>query len=417
MRTILSILGLSGLSLLAAGGCKWTVFDDLEGETWVTATDRPDNGAANWGVALARVARSGPGGTLAVLGASEAIYNDVVIGPGGDLSVTNEIELNTQFAIGNLSIKPLLLSSPAADEAALVTGLEANRIAVIRAAGDQATLIGVTGLGQPGGATYLTSPPRAGIDDAPTTQILVAQNDVVFGAFFDQARAPNPQTSCALVDDAGAAINIRALGAYRPAGATSDHVLVLTDAGKLMGYDGEVFNGCAGTQGPRAGVVLDVMFMGAQTGSQILTIEDGDPAHVLVQMHDDSGRGRLGVYRIGGASIEEVGAARDAERLRTAAVLQPDGDARRYVLAGMPTALVSGVAAGQVQVIGLDLATGLAATPELTLHDAQPESNQSFGRGVAALPYNGKTIIAVAADNEVFLYFRTSLYGETREGR
>jgi hypothetical protein len=78
---------------------------------------------------------------------------------------------------------------------------------------------------------------------------------------------------------------------------------------------------------------------------------------------------------------------------------------------------VDGTDGGQVQAIEIDLTLGLAATPAMTLFDAQPESDQAFGRGVAELAYNGKKIIAVAADNEVFLYFRTTLYDETREGR
>jgi len=33
------------------------------------------------------------------------------------------------------------------------------------------------------------------------------------------------------------------------------------------------------------------------------------------------------------------------------------------------------------------------------------------------MPFNGEPVTAVAADNEVFVYFRTALYGETRTGR
>jgi hypothetical protein len=39
------------------------------------------------------------------------------------------------------------------------------------------------------------------------------------------------------------------------------------------------------------------------------------------------------------------------------------------------------------------------------------------------MPFNGKQVIAVAADNEIFVYFRvqladgTPLYDETRQGR
>jgi hypothetical protein len=63
------------------------------------------------------------------------------------------------------------------------------------------------------------------------------------------------------------------------------------------------------------------------------------------------------------------------------------------------------------------------AVPVAVLHDAQPDSNQQFGRGVVAMPYNGKQAIAIAADNEIFVYYRanqtdgTALFNETRQGR
>jgi hypothetical protein len=404
----------AGLSL-AAGGCKWTDFDDLEEDTWVTATPKPDNGAANWGVAISRLTRSGSGATLAVLGATTATYNDLAIGPSGDVNTTTENELNTNFAIGPLALEPLLLTRPDADEVALVTGLEVNRIIVVRAVNGELSSVPVTGLAQPSGATYLVAPPR-GASEMPQMQIMVAQADAVYGAFF--ASPPTQVSKCALRDEAGMVISIRALGAYRPDGALSDDVLVLTEAGKLLAYPGAVFNGCgAMTQGPTTGMVRDLMFAGVQTGSQIHVFTDGTATYALVQIHNDTGKGKLGLYKISAASIDEVGAARDIDRLRTVALYQPSTDGKRYVLAGMPTATVEGVDAGQVQVRELDLTTGVAEAPAMTLFDAQPEAKQSFGRSVAALPFNGKNIIAVAADNEVFLYFRTTMYAETREGR
>jgi hypothetical protein len=408
-----------GLALSAAGGCKWTDFDDLKEDTWATAVDKPEkNAAANWGVAITRVNRGGSGGTLAVLGANQAIYDEIAVDPDGGFRTANELDLNTNFSIGLLAVEPLFLSNPDADEAALVTALDGQRISVVRAVNGQLTQLPVGMLTQPGAATYMVTPPRPGMDPGPLTQILVAQADSVYGAYFDQSKAPNPQTKCMLRDDAAAVINIRALGAYRPTGANSDDVLVLTETGKLMAYPGGVFNGCGtGAQAPKAGFVRDVMFPGISTGAQIFVFTDAGVSYALVQMHNDNNKGRLGLYRISPSSIDEIGTPRDLDRLRTAALFQPAGENRRFVLAGLPTNVIDGVTAGQVQVIPFDTVLGLAATPEITLSDAQPEDNQSFGRAVAALPYNGKSIIAVAADNEIFLYFRTTLYGETREGR
>ena len=417
--------------LLVAGGCKWTDFDDLEGDTWVTAVEKPDNSAANWGVAIARVTRTGSGGQLAVLGATSAIYNDLIVDPNGGHTITPEFQLNPQFATGNLATEPLLLTSPDADEVALVTA-DPNSILAIRAFDGQFTSASVKVTLQPGAATYMVSPPRT-TTAAPKTQILVAQAGDVYGAYFELAEVPNPAVKCTLTDDTSIppipmqppipmppSINIRALGAYRPLNATSDDVLVLSETGKLMAYPGSVFHGCPSPltlMGPKSvGFVKDLMFPNVQSAAQILVFSDATASYALVQMHADGGKGRLGLYRIDDDSIDEIGTARDIDRLRTAALFQP-GDGKRYVLAGMPTASVKGVTAGMVQVLEVDTTTGIAEAPALTLTDAQPEDTQVFGRSVAALPYNGKSIIAVAADNEIFLYFRTALYDETREGR
>ena len=59
----------------------------------------------------------------------------------------------------------------------------------------------------------------------------------------------------------------------------------------------------------------------------------------------------------------------------------------------------------------------LSTTPALTLHDAAPEANQRFGRAVAVIPFDSATapIVVVGADDEMFTYFRTSLYEERRD--
>ena len=38
-----------------------------------------------------------------------------------------------------------------------------------------------------------------------------------------------------------------------------------------------------------------------------------------------------------------------------------------------------------------------------------------FGRGVAAVTFNGATILVAAANNEVYTYYATSLYSDTRQ--
>jgi hypothetical protein len=419
LRSVLPAGLVASALSLAAGGCKWTDFDDLKEETWATSTGKPNNSAANWAVALARVGRGGPGagGTLAVLGANAALYDELTIGPGGDINTTTEVPLDVNFAIDNLANEPLLLPRPDADEVALVTGVDATRSLALRAVGGQLDPVSVGGLSQPTAAAYMVPPPAAAGTATPT-QLLIGQAEAVFGVLLNQATPPSMPTKCTLVDDPAtmAKINVRALGAYHLGTATTDDVLVLTDAGKLLVYPGTVFGGCAMAL-PNPIANADLTLTSVQPGSQILVFSDAGTTYAVVQAHNDTGKGRLGLYRITATAIEEVGPPRDVAGLRTAALFQHTDGAKRYVLAGVPNASVEGVVAGQVQAFEIDTTMGISVSPAMSLSDAQPEDRQSFGRGVAALPFNGKTIIAVAADNDVFVYFRTTLYGETREGR
>nr|MDQ3341923.1 hypothetical protein [Myxococcota bacterium] len=129
--------------------------------------------------------------------------------------------------------------------------------------------------------------------------------------------------------------------------------------------------------------------------------------------HGDGSTGFLALVNL--TTMQLVGTPRTENGIKTAALMVLGG--KRYVVAGYPDAIVDGnTGAGQVQVLEVDTATGIGNSV-MTLHDAQPEGNQKFGRSVAVMPFDGKPLIVVAADNEVFTYFRTNLYEETRAGR
>jgi hypothetical protein len=156
-------------------------------------------------------------------------------------------------------------------------------------------------------------------------------------------------------------------------------------------------------------------------GSQILPI---DSSFVLLQGHQDPAKGNLSFLQIFNATtMMPVGPQVAKDGIRSAAILTTDGG--QYVVAGFPGETVDGQTAGVVRVFKFDTTSGLSDTPVATLHDAQPDNNQLFGRGVAVMPFNGKQVIAVAADNEIFVYFRVNatdgtgapLYDETRQGR
>ena len=394
--------------------CSWTEFDDLEDSTWVTSTEKPSNDSSNWGVAIQRGQASGTGGRLVVMGANQSLYSELKVESNGKISVEpTTLELNSQFGIGNLDAQPILLADPASNEVALVTSSGSASIVVLKGAMGQLMPHQVFGPAVPDAATYMVPTAPA----AQLSQTLVAEGDKVYGTYF--VNPQNPQPSCKLVDDTNAAIMIRALGSTPRPDATSN-VLVWASNGKLLRYPPAIFNGALGnaacaTTGvaPGANAFVSTSFMPGK-GSQILTFEvGGTDRYAVLQGHTDTGTGFLGLFNVD--TMTMVGTARTENGIKTAALMELAG--KRYVVAGYPDAIVEGSSrAGQVQVFEVDTTAGVGSAV-LTLHDAQPEGDQAFGRSVAVMPFDGKPLIVVAADNEVFTYFRTTLYEETRTGR
>jgi hypothetical protein len=219
-------------------------------------------------------------------------------------------------------------------------------------------------------------------------------------------------------------VQVRALGTVK-AGATDDVLVWNGINGKLLRYDGkDAFNGCTTTSPKASTTTTNTPPFLPGHGSQILTIDAG---HVLLQGHEDLAKGKASFLQVyDTATLSPVGTAVTAEGLRSVAVL--DTGTAKFVVAGYPTASVShdssSVPGGQVLLY--KLSTGIdSGTPVATLHDAQPEGDHLFGRAVAVMPFNGKSVIAVSAENEILMYFRLNttdgtalpIYGETRQGR
>jgi len=411
MRT--TILCLLAAASLAA--CKWTEFDDLQNQTWVTSTEKPDVKSTDYGVAIQR----GGDGRLVVIGAGQATYSELVYDAKGTASLAATArDLGSQYGITNLDPQPILLADPSTDDVALIVDAGGSSITVLT--GAQGALNPHSLSISPStvdAATYMQAPNRTDVGhvgEMQPVQPLVASGDVVLGTFY--ANPPSPQPKCKLVDATVAAVGVqaRALGAIR--NGAFDDVLAWGADGKLYKYPGKVFNGCPTTQAPTTSV--DTGFMPGH-GSQILAL---DATHVLLQGHHEADDASLlQVYDVGAAPPVAVGNSIVMfPKLRTAAILDVNG--AKYAIAGYPTQSVNGTIAGGVEIFKITAAgvDDLSATP---LSDAQPESSQSFGRAVAVMPFNGKQVIAVAADNEIFVYFRvqladgTPLYDETRQGR
>lgn len=401
------------LAATALAGCKWTEFDDLAGETWVGSTEKPGVKSSDYGVAIQRgTLTSASGGTLVVIGAGQPTYSQLVYGAKGDSKLaSNSLELNSQFGIGTLDAQPIVLADPMSDNTALIVNGGGSQILALIGK-DQLDHFDVfVTPSTVDAATYVQPPPRADNGQSQPPRPLVASGDVVLGVTL----TPQPtmagssmHTSCKLVDGV-TAITPRALGAWR--NGMYDDILAWGAGGKLYRYAPTAFNGCAAPL--TATLSHDTGFMPGH-GSQILPI---DANRVLLQgHHDNDDAALLQVYDA--STLMPSGGSVSLPKLRTATILDTGMD--KYVVAGYPTEIVDGKTAGQVKVFKLMDGGGIESTPSAILNDAQPEDNQTFGRAVAVMPFNGKQVIAVAADNEIFVYFRAnlvsgaSLYGETR---
>lgn len=407
MRTTMLFLAASAAATL--GACKWTEFDDLQNQTWVVSTEKPDVRSSDYGVAIQRGATLTSGGTLVVIGASPPLYSELAYdGQGSAKLTTPTLDLNNQFAIGALDPQPIVLADPTSDDVALVVNGGGQQILVLTGSG-QLTMHNLSvNPSMVDAATYMVPPGSMGAEP------LVASGDVVVGTFY--GTVPSPQPTCKLVDDK-TAIQAHALGVVRTGGATTDDVIAWGSAGaaagKLYRYPGTVFSTCTTSMSATG---HDTGFVPGR-GSQILSI---DASHVLIQGHHDANDASL--LQVYDADLMPVGVSVSLPKLRTAAIL--DTGTQKYVIAGYPGEAVGGATAGVVRLFRVSPA-GIDPQPAAVLNDAQPENNQSFGRAVAAVPFNGKQVVAVAANNEIFLYFRLNttdgtampIYGETRKGR
>lgn len=407
MRTAMYLL-IAASTLV--GACKWTEFDDLSNETWVGSSTKPGNVKSDqYALAIVRGSVTGAtGGKLVVIGNGEPTYSELIYAANGDTSVPSTVvDFKAAYGIQATVDHPILLADPTSDDISLVIGTT-NGFAVLTGNTGTLKLYQLFGQSQPqpDAATY--------VQVAPSTKPLplVGVGSAVEGVFLPALPSGASQPTCTLLDAStpGFTAQIRALG--RVAGTPSDDVLMWDASGHLYRYPGAVFNGCAtpGTE-PDAGLALTFT---PEVGSQILPL---DSTHVVLAGHSGA-NGFLQVIDVD--AMAAVGDSVSVPGLASADLLV-DGTGHGYVVAGVPTAQVDGAAVGEVQLFPL-APTGITSTVAAAYHDAQPDADQQFGRSVAVVPFNGTSVIAAAAKNEVFTYFRanlgdgTPLYTETRQG-
>nr|HEX4315699.1 hypothetical protein [Kofleriaceae bacterium] len=435
MRTLI-LLSLVSVSLV--GACKWTEFDDLSDSTWAHSTTKPDVKSSDWGIAMTAANHAGDGGSLLVIGADSPTFATLKYDSGGGTSLgQGGIDLNEQFAINAIPDQPLLLSD-ASDAVALIVPTGDGR--TILEGGTDATkphqLDVVEKDPQPQGAAFTGA--GSGLD------VLVAGEGVSSGGvaannFHVVPVVAGTTTSCsAFESDAQTSLNAVAI-TVAPGLGSAGQVFAWTAGGTLVGYDLSLILANCGTSGSATSIIAlpdlqdshpedpaswgsDSVAIGFSpvTASIALVPQTGSgDQFAILAGHTDPTKDDKGEVIVVDLTLGQVVGTplQLTDSLRGFAVGEL-ADGKQYMALGFPNRTVNGTAsAGQVEVYEIDTnsASVITGTPALLLFDDQPDSNELFGRSITMTNFNDQQILVVGAENEIFSYYQTQLYGNTRK--
>ena len=392
MRTKLLLATLAASSSLL-GACKWTDFDDLEGTTWVRSTEDPEVGSTDYAVAIAGVSTGTSGGTLAVISDDTANYSLIDYSAKGDASVNKAqaVKLGAQ-QIGAIAEEPVFVTDPA------------GRIALVErsiAGGNFAVYIGSPTA--PSGLEFASASQPAPTPDAATFVPTGTGQDLVFAAgstLYTVPSAGGTPIACTGTDNNNNPLQVAALG------HDGTNLWVWSKSGSLFSYPIAALSPCNGGSLPAPGASAFTPTGGFMPAPGARMHIAGDFA--ILTGHPSSTRsGSVFVVQL--SNTTQVGSTITVEGLRTSTLATLAGET--YLVLGVPDRAVGGVASGEVDLHAFDSTNGtLDATPALSLHDADPESGQLFGRALTTMSFNGNPILVVGAKSEIFAYYRTALY-------
>jgi hypothetical protein len=389
--------------MLALGGCSWTTFSDLSDSTWVHAQETPDSDQSNYAVAIVNSTTDQPG-ELAVLSGTPANYSTLDFDPSGSTSETLTQPLG-QHSISTLSNHPAFVGDGSGNVAVVDKGID-GPLVVIHGTANQLTDSQLSSTDPVDAATFSAS------------DIIVASSGMTPAsgkpnAWLVQASV----TNCALVDESGtmpmAAAALASDGTNVYAYSRTGEFLVYTRA------DFEDPSKCGNTQtppplAPNAHVMTTAP---AANGGYIGLV--GSSFAILVAFDSPSSTaGAVTVVSLGatpaqvGTSIATAGV--EAAQLGT---FGEAGTGMPTLALGFPSRTVGTTTdVGEVELHAVDTTGGaVSGDAAETLSIPQADADLVFGRGLAAMTYNGSTILVVAASNVVYAYYETMLYSDTRQ--
>jgi hypothetical protein len=362
------------LAALTFAGCAWTDFDDLSDTAWVHSIKSPGIGSRNYALSILGVSATPTGGTLAVVSDDTPDLSTVdYAADGGDSVSTNNSKLG-QFRIAVLSNPPLFATDGA------------GKVAIAERSTAGGVISVVSGFaGAPFGFEFPANPPDAVVYAGG--QVVVAGGNTLY-TLKGSSQVPCPSTDMAfgVVAMAADATNV---WLWAKTGAFFSVPIASLDPCTNLPAAGATFTPPnAFMPGPGARIHLVGSFAVLTAHAPMSRMAQLFVVNLATMMMADS-------MMIDGLESSAVGTFGTGT----------------YLIVGVPDRPVDGIVTGQVDAHALDMGTGtLTKTSALTLNDAQPDSGQLFGRSVTTMKLNDKQIIVVAANSEVFAYYKTALY-------
>jgi hypothetical protein len=380
------------LIALSLTACNWTQFDDLSNQAWAHSHQKPSIGSTNYAISIVGASTSGDGGLVAVVSTDSPTFSTIQYdAKGGSKTGDSPLKLGQHFIV-SLSEKPILVTDGMGDVALVEKAIDAGQIAVVSGPA-----------GQPADLAFAGSPPQAATYAGKTLYIAAAAAGANMPNLF-VVDGVGPTKNCTVTDDAGMPLTAGALA------ADATNLWVWGKTGAVFAYPLATLAACTATAIPATHVFMPAAAFSPGTGARVNILTDtmGHELAVLAGHADKATNGEAVVLDLVPATPTQL-ATMPADGVLSSTVATFDG--MTYLVLGFPNKEVNNVTAGDVEIYDLDRATGaLGTTAAETLFDAQPENGQLFGRDVTTMEFNGHTVLVVAASNEVFSYYRTSLY-------
>ena len=370
MKKLPSLLVASTLTVtaMASNGCKWTDFDDIQATTWAVSLQKPSavSTTGDWGYGLVSSRGAvGVNNPFLAIGRNDASVAALNFNANGGEVVLNTVSSPSKI-VGppvNIGGHPLIAMTADGTGTAVLAGSTVQFWT-----GSQFEPFAVT-----------TSIPNAiAVSLLPTPKVFIGTDTEV---------GENGGLLC----------------------PTSSKVIAMaTSSVGLLAWlaDGtaEIY-----TAMPACTKITAPVKFGAPGEGIGVVIENGLNKHAILGQFGTTGE--IFVVDLATGTLISSTPAPGLSALAAAPMLTKNGTKEVFV-GGFKDSIVDGIPnAGEAKLYFLE---GAMITEQGSIFDASPENDQNFGRTVATTELDGKPVILVGADDEVFAYFETSFFANSR---